>query len=78
MDDSQHVEDAVLGVNVVHDPRVADSKSMERVGCSLDGPYLLAADPPGRCGRRGKLLEASLDPCLGWTRQLAKGGGRRG
>jgi hypothetical protein len=69
------VEDAIFDLEVVHDPVVADSKAVEGVDCSLDRPYPLAADPPGCCGRSGKLLEASLDPRLDRNRQLAVGAG---
>lgn len=72
------MEDAILDLEVVHDPVVADSKAVEGVGYSLDRPYPLASDPPRCCGRSGKLLEASLDPRLDRTRQLAVGAGCRG
>jgi len=78
LDDSEHVEDAIFDLEVVHDPVVADSKAVEGVGSSPDRPYPFAADPPGCCGRGGKLLEASPDPGFDRTRQLAVDARRRG
>lgn len=78
MHDSEHVHDAILDNDVVHDAVVANPEAVERISGALDRPYLLPADPPGLHGRSGELLEARFDPRSGRRRQLAVGAcGRR-
>lgn len=72
------MQDAVLDLEVIHDPVVADAKAVEGVGDSLDRPYSLSSDPPRCCRRSGEPLETSLNPCLDRTRQLPVSARRRG
>lgn len=78
MDDTEHVEDAILGMHVVHDPVVADAEAVEHVGCSMDRPHAFSSDPP-RCRRgSGESFEAAPNPRLNRIWQLAQSAGRRG
>jgi hypothetical protein len=64
MHDAEDQHDLLFVEDVVHDPVVTHTQSVERVADTVDGLDGLAADAAGFRGIGGELLEGRPDPLL--------------